>query len=140
MAEQDKAEAKAAPVTRPGTSVAKLVTWSGDDDDHHQMTENEKGEPEQMPAPGPSFMHWARVRFDKDKPVLIDPAQAPTPELKLVYEHILKKAPHMVRFKVEDVGEEATAEDGDSGEDEEGKAKRSHHAKPHIQPVPKRRR
>lgn len=129
MAEQEKAGAKAA-------TEAKLLTWLGDDDDHYQMTENEKGEPETMPAPGPSFMYWARVRFDKDKPVLIDPAQAPTPELKLTFEHFLKKAPHMVRFKVEDV-DEAAAEEGD---DEESKAKRSHHAKPHIQPVPKRRR
>ncbi len=124
------------PVEKP---VPKLVTWLGEEDQHYTLQEGEDGDMERQPAAGPSFMYWARVRFDKDKPVLIDPDQAPSPDLKLVYEHILKKAPNMpTSFKVGDVEEYDTSEeDGEEiGDDEDKHAKR----KPKIQAIPKRRR
>jgi hypothetical protein len=127
-------------------SAAKYVTWKGEDDAHYMMEVGEDGKTEKVPTPGPSFNLWGsgnvKVRFDKDKPKLIDPAQAVSHEERALFEHILKKAPNMGVFEVTDVEkpkafsrvvETPTAFNSDDSEpdeiDEPAHAEAKHHAK-----------
>ena len=80
--------------------TARIVTWLGNDT-------NPDGEPS---GPGPSYLDWGgplvKIRFDKDKPVLIDDGEMGNVETRQLKMHILKKAPNNRHFKV-DVPEEA---------------------------------
>jgi hypothetical protein len=109
--------------------AGKFVTWLGNDELHYTESEDENGIVEKSPSPGPSFMFWDRIRFDKDKPVLIDPDQEGIPPtLKETFKHILAKAVQNKYFKVDEVLENEP-EEGEGGDH-----------KPRIQPHPKRKR
>jgi hypothetical protein len=89
-----------------------MVTWLGEDDQHFEILYDENGrEQERRPVPGPSFTYMGAgpnaIRFDKDKPVLIDSEAAGlSADRKLLVDNILKRAPSMkARFKVEPVQE-----------------------------------
>jgi hypothetical protein len=114
--------------------AGKFVTWLGED--HPLLAENENGETESSEAPGPSFMFWDRVRFDRYKPVWIDPDQEGlSPILKNTFTHILAKAAKNKFFRVKD------APELEPGHDHGGEGDEEHvDRKPRIQPPPKRKR
>lgn len=130
MAEETKpAAAPAAPI------VPKMVTWQGEDDAHFINQVAEDGTVEKVETSGPSFCTWNGIRFDKDKPKLIDPEQATTPEERNQMIHILAKlAKVKTRFKLEDVkgakqeakpAEEEVYDDSDEDDEEIETASRS---------------
>jgi len=90
----------------------QMVTWLGEDEAHFEILYDDSGkEQERRPVPGPSFTYMGAgpdaIRFDKDKPVLIDTdAPGMSAERRLLVENIAKRAPNMkARFKVEPVQE-----------------------------------
>jgi hypothetical protein len=99
---------------------AKFVTWTGEDDLHYINQVGEDGITiEKVQTSGPSFLLWNKIRFDKDKPVLIDPSQAKTADEKTMYNHILKKTPNMARFTVEDAQTKGRTPGDDLVDDDE---------------------
>ena len=92
--------------------TAKIVTWLGNDT-------SPDGEPS---GPGPSYVEWGgplvKIRFDKDKPVLIDDGEQGDVETRQLKMHILKKAPNNRHFTVE-VPEEARKGERAAGPHEE---------------------
>jgi hypothetical protein len=132
----------------PAVSRAIVVTWLGED--YEQTMENEHGEMEKMPVPGPSFMYFAGRRFDRGKPELIDPDNEKDVAKKAAFEHILLKAPKMkTTFKVEapKAKKAEVTEPGTEGEPEhaEGSSERDEpeqevRTQPRMAPIPKRRR
>ena len=79
-----------------------MVTWLGEDELHSALQQDMNGEYTEQPVPGPSFNRWGDIRFDKDKPVLID-TDAPgiSADKKLLLDNIAKRAPNMKRYRVE---------------------------------------
>ena len=83
-----------------------MVTWLGEDELHSSLQQDSNGVYSEQPVPGPSFNRWGDIRFDKDKPVLIDTdAPGVSAERKLLLDNIVKRAPNMKRYKVEPVPE-----------------------------------
>ena len=122
--------------------AAKYVMWKGEDELHYMMEVGENGQTEKVATPGPSFNLWGsgavKVRFDKDKPVLIDPTKAVSHEEQKLLEHILKKAPNMGTFEVTDV-EEPKAFNSDDSEPAETYEPVPAEDKPHAKAKPKKR-
>jgi hypothetical protein len=84
-----------------------MVTWLGDDEGHYVINTDRDGNEYKQPVPGPSFNYWGSIRFDKDKPTLVD-SEAPgmDAEKKMLVDNIIKRAPNMKgRFKTEPVPE-----------------------------------
>lgn len=93
-----------------------MVTWLGEDEEHFEITNDPQGNEIKRPAPGPSFNYWGHVRFDKDKPVLIDTSMAKGEHEKMVLDQIVLKAPKMLkRFRVEPVAEKAPEKTSSKG-------------------------
>lgn len=93
-----------------------MVTWLGEDDQHFEIITNPDGSEMQRPVPGPSFNYWGHVRFDKDKPTLIDPSSAKGAHEKVVLDQIILKTPKMTkRFKVEPVAEKVLEKSSSKG-------------------------
>lgn len=123
----------AEPTTPPAPPpvVPKMITWTGEDDLHFINQVAEDGVTiERIPTSGPSFLMWNKVRFDKDKPKLIDPAQATTADERATFVHILTKLAKITttRFTVEDVKKGSLpAEEPGEEEAEEEEAEVTHH-------------
>lgn len=78
--------------------TAKAITWLGEDVEHEDGGV----------TPGPSFNVWGSIRFDKDKPVLIDDEKG-DPEFRQLEMHILAVAPTNRFYKIEEVGDQKKA-------------------------------
>jgi hypothetical protein len=100
------------------SDAARMVTWLGHDDQYYALDTNEKGDVERNPAPGPSFLIWNKVRFDKNVPKLLDPDEYPEALQNRAVVHMLSKMPNMSEFVLEEVGDADLEPDHHQDDDE----------------------